>query len=217
MTRLLLGLLLALAATGTLASPAHAADELGLSRDGTSWSGSLDEPLFDPAFRWVPGDEEIESFFVRNQSSDAGELEIDLLGTPVDSLLETGDLEVATRVEGGRWVGVSETGYQPLSRARVAAGDSRRVDVRVRFDEASTNQSQETRLAFDFRVRLSQALPGDGSDGDAGDDGDADGDTDGSGVLPATGAPSSAWLLVFATSCVVVGGVLASRTEHRDG
>ena len=170
MTRLLVGLLLALVATWTLASPALAADELGLSRDGTTWSGSLDGPLFDPAFRWVPGDEEIESFFVRNQSRDGGDLEIDLLGTPVDSLMETGDLEVSTRVDGGPWVGVSETGYQPLSRARVAAGDSQRVDVRVRFDPTSANQSMETRFAFDFRVRLSQALPGD-RDGDGGDGG----------------------------------------------
>ena len=57
------------------ATPAVAADEIGLSSDGFSWGSTLPQPLFDPAFRWVPGDRETASFWVRNQSGDGALLD----------------------------------------------------------------------------------------------------------------------------------------------
>ena len=83
------------------AAPAIAADEVGLSSDGVSWGSALSEPLFDPAFRWVPGDRETASFWVRNESSDAALLDVAILGSSVDALMETGDLSVTVAVAGG--------------------------------------------------------------------------------------------------------------------
>ncbi len=197
-------LLLVMTTTTLLAVPgaAAAADEIGLSRDGRTWSAELAEPLFDPAFRWVPGDVETASFLVRNQAADTGDLTIDVIGTRVDTLLETGDLEVATRAGDGDWVAVSEPGTHRLSRTTVAAGAQERVDVRVSFDPASTNASQLTQLALRFTVRLSDSRAG----SDAG-----------AGLLPDTGAPRVAGLLVVAVGAVVGGLVLASRKENRRG
>jgi LPXTG-motif cell wall-anchored protein len=183
-----------------------------LSRDGVTWTPELVDPLFDSSVRWVPGDERTESFFVRNDSAQAGRLAIDILGTPVHTLLDTGDLDIDAQGAGGAWVSVSTPGtHRLLSDGSVPADDARRVDVTVHFDSASTNVSQLKSLELAFRVSLVQDVDEDGSDSD-GSDGSDDSD-DASGLLPDTGAPSPWWAL---GGLVTLGiGLLMSRRTPR--
>ena len=197
-----------------LAAPAaaQADDELGLSTDGRTWSSSLTTSLFDPDMRWVPGDSETSAFYVRNQSSDQGKLEIDVLGSEVDSLLETGDLHVATRVGDGDWVSVSAPGRQDLSRSRVAPRDVAKVAVRVSFDYSSPNPSQVKRLKLAFAVRLTQSSDVAAGGAELGDDGN---DARGlNGLLPNTGtALGLTWVLLAG---MLLGGGLLLISKKKD-
>ncbi|RZI86994.1 MAG: LPXTG cell wall anchor domain-containing protein [Microbacterium sp.] len=226
---LLLAVVLVSLALG--ASSAAAADEIGISEDGTSWGAGLDEPLFDPAVRWVPGDSRTESFFVRNQGPSGASMTIEARSADRDDLLEDDEIDLRARVAGGRWVelrnGVAST---RLTDREIAEGGVVEVDVNARFDPSSTNQSQVKRLALDFRVRLSDAAGADGeSDADADGGADADADADGSGVdadldlpvagvadgtLPDTGTTTDRWLLVIAGSLVLTGATLLARRRE---
>lgn len=199
------------------AAPASAANELGLSSNGTTWSATLPTPLFDPAFRWVPGDVEESSFYVRNQSSETGVLRVDMMDTAVRSLMETGDLEVAARVGAADWVAVTTAGAQTLVEdEQIPAGGVRRVDVRVSFDPLSPNTSQAQLFDLRFDVNLSQeasvlppAGPGDG-------DGDGSG-TDNNGNLPGTGSTLSRGLLLLAVTLCAGGlGLVGFGRRDRD-
>jgi hypothetical protein len=187
--------LLVAAALLTLSvAPAHAAGELELSRDGVTWATDLVEPLFDSSVRWVPGDVRAESFFVRNDSAQSGRLSIDIMGSPVHTLLDTGDLDIDARGAGGAWVSVSTPGtHRLLSQGQVPAGDARRVDVTVHFDAASTNESQLKSVELAFRVGLVQDTL-DESDGSK-DAGEGDDTNDATGLLPDAGGPPLWWAL----------------------
>jgi len=208
--------LLAMAALLVLTgAPAHAADELMLSRDGVTWTPELVDPLFDASVRWVPGDVRTESFYVRNESEQAGRLSIDILGTPVHTLLDTGDLDIDAQGAGGAWASVSTPGtHRLLSDGSVPADSARRVDVTVQFDSASTNVSQLKSLELEFRVGLVQNVDEDGSDSDGADGSDdSDESDDASGLLPDTGAPSTWWAL---GGVVTLGiGILMTRRTLR--
>jgi hypothetical protein len=200
-------------------SSAVAADELGLSNDGVYWSSQLAAPLFDPAFRWVPGDREESAFWVRNQSSDGATLDVALVGSGVDSLMETGDLTVAVRAEGGPWRSANQVGRQSLiSSLSVEPGHTEKVTVSVVFAAASTNESQVLQYDLKFDVRLTQDTSG-GSDGRSDDEDDSDGsdghDDDG---LPGTGGLPW-WVLPFGSG-LVAGGVslaMCTRKERTHG
>lgn len=201
------------------ATPAVAADEIGLSSDGVAWSSSLSQPLFDPAFRWVPGDSETASFWVRNQSDDDALLDIAILGTSVDSLMETGDLSVTVAAAGGGGGSTTTTGrHELLSSRAVRPGQTERIDVTVAIDPDATNQSQVKALDLQFEVRLTQD---DGTSGgpDGGDDADhGDGDDDGddrNGFLPGTGG-SAPWLMPAGLLGIVVGLLAVAVTRRRD-
>lgn len=199
-------LALALLLLSATAAPA-AESRLGLSRDGVTWVSSIEQPLFDPEFRWVPGDREVASFFVRNQSGEPAQMAVDVLGSRVDSLLRTGDVAVAARADGGPWRDVSGTGRQRLLAFEpTSAGETRRVDVRVSFDPASSNQSQVLRWALDLRVLLRQS-----SDGTAGSGGGAS--PDGGGLLPNTGAPAF-WSLFAGLALAISGLIVALRRRQ---
>lgn len=183
--------------------PAAASDELGLSRDGTTWAPDLSDPLFEAAVRWVPGDSRTASFYVRNQSGQAGTLSLDILGTATDSLMQTGDLSVEAHGAGGDWTPVTEPGtHRLLSAGQVPSSATRRVDVTVTFDPASSNQSQVRSLDLALQVRLIQDVE-DNTPGD-------DASDDGLGLLPDTGGPSP-WTVAIAAGLVLVGTLTARR------
>lgn len=226
MRRLLLTALIALALLGATSTSAVAADGpvIELSRDGVTWSQDLDEPLFDPAMRWVPGDSETSSFFVRNQGGTAGDLAVDIIGTGNEqALLDSGDLHVTAQGGGGEWQTVSGRGENRLLTALdLADGSVARISVNVTFDEGSTTPTQLEFASFAFRVTLSQSV--DAPVGDDGGPGDAAGGDKGvteaivDAVLPATGAADMRWVLAIAAILLGSGSaiVVDSRRGERD-
>ncbi|KRF11495.1 hypothetical protein ASG90_17335 [Nocardioides sp. Soil797] len=196
---------------------AQAADELGLSWDGRSWSGHLNGSLFDPSVRWVPGDVRTNEFYVRNEASDGGNLTISVESRDQDQLLRDDDINLSARIGSEHWVLLERTGKNfRLNSEALGAGDRRKVEVRASFDPASTNQSQRDELALKFRVTLADARAG-SSDGD-----DQDGSDDNSnGLLPDTGAPVVGWSIVVGGVAVGVGLALMKRRrgegENQDG
>lgn len=210
----------AAAAVVTLvAAPAHADEEIGLSRDGVTWSQELDAPLFDPGFRFVPGDVETRSFQVRNDGPSAGLLTVQVVATDPSALLLADDFTIEARVAGGAWVDV-EAGTTPVrTELQVAQGAQTQVAVRASFDWESTVQVR----SVPFRVVLTLEEDGDVGGVDEGNgNGDGDGDGNGGGDvggesdgLPATGsaiAPGLFWL----AAGLIGGGVALVRRRERE-
>lgn len=208
------------AAVVTLAAaPAHADEEIGLSRDGITWTETLGAPLFDPGFRFVPGDVETRSFQVRNQGPSAGLLTVEVLAADPSALLVADDFTIEARVAGGPWVDV-EAGTTPVRTELAVARNARtQVAVRATFDPDSTRQLQRV----PFRVLLSLEEDGsvggidqggDGSDGDDGDDGSVGGVEDGG--LPATGSAVAPGLFWLAAACIGGGVALVRRREREE-
>ena len=200
-----LGLMIAAATVllGLGIAPASAANELGLSPDGVTWGDALPGPLFDPALSWVPGDSETRTFYVRNQSSDDAILNVTLLTGPVETLVDTGDLKVSAKVGSGAFTSAQTAGeHRLVNQVPVAAGEVRKVSVKVDFDAASTNQSQRLELDLRFRVSLSQDTtavqpPNNGGNGNGNGGGDGD--------LPNTGSVVTPWMLLLAGALVGSG------------
>ena len=190
-----------------ISGPASAADEIGLSRDGITFTSSLSGSLFDSAFIWVPGDVESETFYVRNQGGDTARLTVDILGEQISDLIETGDLHV-TATSGSHSHTISTPGdHRLLSIPGVAANQIVPVTVTVAFDQASTNETQLLSSDLTFRINLKQtsAVLGEG-------------DEDGDGLLPDTGALTPLWLAGLAAICIGSGAALISRRRtHTEG
>lgn len=139
-------------------APAHADDRLGLSRDGSTWSPALTTPLFSAPLRWVPGDVRTESFWVRNQSTDAAQLSL----TASRRGAAAAGIEVRGRVGSGSWVLLDDS--VSLTGGRLAAGERRRVDVRVSLPAGAGNTTQRLTTPVDFTARLVSVEAGPGDD-----------------------------------------------------
>jgi hypothetical protein len=209
---LALALVLALVVPGSaLTPPALAAPEIGLSLDGQTFAEQLAMPLFEPGMRWVPGDDETRTFFVRNQGPSGATMTIEALTPGGDPVLES-DIALSTRVDGGPWVPLDPTvAATDLTVQPVAVGQVATVDVRAVFDPASTNQTQQRELPLTLRVTLAEAVPG-GEDGGSGPDG-----SDSDGLLPGTGATlGGGTLLLGLLLCLAGAAVIARRGREVD-
>ncbi len=221
---------LALLTLGLLALivPASAATtRLEFSPDGSTWSANLSAPLFDPSFRWVPGDEKIESFFVRNRSTEDARLAVDLLGTGRDDLTSDGELSVAARAGSDEFAtSRTTTGCNRLiAEVSLAPQQVQRIDVRVGVDFATPNAAQRDATDLDLQVRLREdvdgstspssscgsAEPGAGGP-DSGNPGGGDpgsGDPGSGGTVnDGTGTPGGSGPLTPATQVGPIGGLL---------
>jgi LPXTG-motif cell wall-anchored protein len=222
MRRALALVVLALGIFAGTAGSASAADELGLSPDGVTWAATLPGPIFDPAFRWVPGDSEIGTFYVRNQSTDDGVLGLTMQAAEVTDLIETGDLTVSARVDGGAWNGVTTAGpHDLITDESVPAGAVRKVEVKVDFDPASDNQSEEKVLDLGFTVSLHQAAevsgPGNGNNGGNGGSNNGSGNNgSGNGSLPNTGSDIRPWMFLVSGLSIAFGVILARRASTKE-
>lgn len=179
--------------------------ELGLSRDGVSWSRSLDAPLFDPEVRWVPGDVRTARFYVRNQAASRGAMTVTVRSVRRDALLETRTLTVAARSDGGEWRAVDGPSLVPIVDADlIASGDAVPVDVRVAMDVEAPNRTMVLATDLEFTVQLADARAvADGGSGDGG------GSEDG---LGSSGASVPAWLVLVGALALFAGtGLLLAR------
>jgi hypothetical protein len=217
---LLLACLIAAAPSG-----ASAADEIGLSKDGSSWSTTLAVPLFDPDFRWVPGDDESTSFFVRNQGPSGAQLKISAQSADTDQLLRNEDIALFARADGGPWLELQNgVATAELTDGAIERSGMARVDVRVRFNPASTNPSQNRSLSLTFVVTLTDAAvgnvdndndDGDGDDSSGGDDDDSGGRNEDDG-LPGAGSSISPQTLWIAAVLIGAGLALVRRARREE-
>ncbi|WP_436699899.1 hypothetical protein [Nocardioides sp. BYT-33-1] len=201
----------ALLAVGAAAAPAYADDEIGLSTDGVTWLPQLTAPLYDSAFRWVPGDVEERSFRVRNDGPSAGELSVEVLAADPVGLLASPDLQLEARVGQGPWTEIlaGTTKVQPTVLA-VPRGADTSVTVRGTFRPETTTRFHEI---ADFEVRVTLAEDGEVA-GVEDEGGDEAGDVAG-GALPDTGSPVGIGLIWLAAGLVGVGLALVRPARHR--
>lgn len=198
---------------GLIATPtsAHAADEIGLSRDGASWAPTLPGPLFDSSHIWVPGDAETATFHVRNLGPTGATLTVEARSDDTDELLSNDDIALQVRVDDAQWLDL-ENGVpsEPIGAQAIGKGDSVQIDVNARFNPASPNRSQEKSLPLEFTVTLSQVAPSEGG---------SEGEPRGGGeesprLLPTTGARITVGSLIAGILMLVVGAALARRREE---
>lgn len=126
---------------GARPTPAHAVTGIAFSRDGSSWGSALNGPLFSSSIRWVPGDVRTERFYVRNDSNLIAKMDVAVIATSVQELIDTGDLAVAVRIGNGDWQATSVAGTHDLASRTVNVGESYPVEVRVSFLAEATNSS----------------------------------------------------------------------------
>lgn len=193
-----------LAPMASATSPAHAGGKLGLSSDGIHWGSGLTEPLFDPQMRWVPGDSETATFYLRHQADGAAELSIDVISSGSRVLMGAGDLQISAS-GGGEWTTVSEPGiHRLLASPNMRAGSMTPVQVNVALSSESKNITQFQGLRLSFRITLSEAFP-------EASTADQQGKT-----LPHTGAPRVLWIAVVAALLVGTGSAFAMTRRIRE-
>ncbi|NYJ01601.1 LPXTG-motif cell wall-anchored protein [Nocardioides thalensis] len=197
---------LALSAALALAAadvPSAHADDLALSSDGRHWRNDLRQPLFDRGFRWVPGDSEVEKFYVRDDGPTDATMTVAVTTRDPADLLPDDDIEIAARVSRGEWIPLRNgADLSPLVRRDVERGEVARVDVRVDFLWESTNQSMTDLLPLDLVVTLAQR------------------GTDPGGHLPDAGSGVSRWLVLLGAALLGSGVALVAgrrRQERADG
>ncbi|HWJ82690.1 MAG TPA: LPXTG cell wall anchor domain-containing protein [Nocardioides sp.] len=184
--------------------PAQADDQVGLSPDGQHWTDQLRRPLFDADQKWVPGDSEVRSFYVRDDGPTDARMTVQVLLRDADSLIPLDDVELSARAHRGRWRALDVVGSgTALLQAPLADGETVRVDLRARLRWAAKNDAQTGRLPLDLVVTLTQASAG---------------HTD--GFIPGTGNTVESWLVLLAG--LLVGGgvavlVVRRRREQADG
>lgn len=209
--RLLLAALLASLAVAGGAAPARADDEIALSLDGQTWVPALTAPLFERDLRWVPGDVETRSFYVRNLGPTDSRLLISVVASGDDQLVDDDDVALAVRAEGGPWASLDNgDDVAPLVREPVDRGDAVRVDVRAAFRWSSSNQTMIAKLPLRIEVVLREDV-GDGGDGDGDDGGGGTG-----GLLPGTGSSVPWWLVAVAGGGVAAGVTLVVAGRRRE-
>lgn len=209
MRRVVVSGLAALVVTVALGAPAGAENgadgrEVTISLDGEYYQQETSDPLFDPSFRWVPGDVRISRFWVRNEADEAGDLTIDLVPRERTDLFRSGYLTVSARAGRGTWTTArSDTELRLLSAKDLPSRAAVPVSIRVSVAADAPNGTMVLGTDFDFRVTLADARAG-------GPDGTTD---DPSGSLPDTGASTSWWVVPLGLLLVAAGALLLRRRE----
>ena len=209
--------LLAVVSVLGLAVPATAAGHLQLSSNGVTWGNNLSAPLFDPVFRWVPGDSQTASFYIRNQTGQDAVLDLIMLPAQYGDLMKSGDLTVSGQVDGGTWVGATsaDNSHFLITSAPVPGKAVRKINIRIDFAGSSSNATQNRQVGLAFDVALTQAkaivlAPTQGGGHGSG----AGGKNPNS--LPNTGNDVSPLMILLAV-LLCAGGAALAVLSQRDG
>lgn len=191
-----------------------AADEIGFSDDGVTWSTQLAEPLFDPAVRWVPGDTRTATFFVRNQTDDPALLAIDVIATDTGGLLATGAITITATESGSTMTRVDSAGtHRLVSDTELRSGAAADVAITVRFDPGSNDQTQA--LAFELQVEAILAQDTAALSPSGGDNPPVTPPDGSAPDLPTTGAAFIRPLAVAATVFLTLGSLTVAARRRR--
>ena len=140
----------------TIPQPASAARRwqgLLLSSDGRHWTPSLQLPLFEKLVL-SPGTEQVQTFYVRNQSGGAASLRVTVRVTGSSGLLARPAFRLGVRTNGRLYHRVRHTGPQKVAQMRLAKGKIVPVNVRVRLLPRAGNKTMDGWLQFVTQVRL---------------------------------------------------------------
>lgn len=219
------------------AAPARADGELLVSADGTTWSAALMQPLFDPAVRWVPGDQREAGFWIRNTTGQPAQVALSFTAEDVDTLVASGTLTLEARITGGAWQPMLAQGVQHVVAAAIPGDSTTELRVRGSFAPDAGNATMTDVAHLDFTARLTEVdaepvvpPPGTpatpptsptpstpptppapvtpGSAVDAGNNGV---------WLPGTGMAIPNWLVVVGLAALIAGIALVSGTRVRRG
>lgn len=202
----------------TAGDPAYADDEhIGLSHDGRTWQPSLRAPVFDPDRRWVPGEIDRKSFYIRNEGPTTARLTVDVVagGRLVD------DIRLRGRVAGAAWHSLRNGSPSATLTREVLDRDSvTRVDLAIRYRWEASNATQHSSVPLEFVVHLEHAGPTEDGDGggageDTPDDSTENEADDGAGTLPGAGSAVPAWLLWLA-AMLIGAGLALGLAWHRE-
>lgn len=150
-------------------APALAAEgDLLVSTDGVTYSADNTLPVFPDSWRFVPGDSESQSVWVRNAADTAGTLRIDLIDPRSDDMVFASHLAIAATPEGepltpvGFDVGVANGACTVLGIAQtVAPYESVRIDIAAAVSTALTGQEGvRAKTSFALRATLVDAAAG---------------------------------------------------------
>ncbi len=204
----LAGLALVLGTTPAVAAQQQPA--LSLSRDGQRWAAWLDRPLFEPSRRWVPGDTQTATVWVRNLSSSPADLDLRVLGGGGGSAGAFRDLELSVAV-GGMPV-VLDSGH--VSRLAALTGPTR-VDLTLTLPARATDRAQQRVTAVSLRVGLTHVGAGTGRT-PSGSEVPLSGLSEPvGGHLPGRGAPPFGLPLAVVAVVVAVGAAFGGSVRHR--
>ena len=132
-------------------TPGHAqaqVSQLGVSLDGHTYYNSVSRPLFDPDRRWVPGDTESVSVWVRNLSADDAGLTVQVEDERGSGRLLS-DLQLTSRADDAPLVVNGSQTYQVG-----AGGRPVQLDLTLTLPAESTNNTQQLRASFRLEVAL---------------------------------------------------------------
>ncbi|SDS84540.1 hypothetical protein [Microlunatus soli] len=152
-----LGAMIIVAVSALTPASAVSQDEVQVSSDARHWQSDLDRPLFDPDARWVPGDVETTTLWIRNAATTAGTLRVAVDPLDHDQFLRHG-LHLRARASGSDWVTLAPDGSARRITGRLPAGATTQLWITASFDAAAGNVSQERRADLRLRVTLSQLI-----------------------------------------------------------
>ena len=209
--------LLAVVSVLGLAVPATAAGHLQLSSNGATWGNNLSAPLFDPAFRWVPGDSQTASFYIRNQTGQDAVLDLIMLPAQYGDLMKSGDLTVSGQVDGGTWVGATsaDNSHFLITSAPVPGKAVRKINIRIDMTGSSSNATQDRQVGLAFDVALTQGKAIVLAPTQGGGHGHGTGGKD-PNALPKTGNDVSPLMILLAV-LLCAGGAALAVLSQRDG
>jgi len=129
---------------------------LQLSGDGTRWSTSLSDPLFDPDDRLSPGDTATRVLYVRNDGAEDSGVQVTLAMSDDRAADGAKWAVVSARTDSGRWTYLRDPdSVLALRDLRLAPGEVRRVEVQATVNALAADAAMGRELRVDLGVHPS--------------------------------------------------------------
>lgn len=142
-------------------------DTLRLSADRVHWSPSLDEPLFDPAVHWSPGESGHRVLYVRNDGIRTSQVEMTVSVRAASD--KAGSWAVlSVRGDAAGWTSLRGPDSTTLLRSiTLAPGQLRRVELGATLDPRATAPAMagQLRIAVDVQVSADRVVRQQATDG----------------------------------------------------
>lgn len=159
MTRLAdVGVLALFGAAVVALAPVAASSGESVQPDRPAAFQDVPPELFDPAVRWVPGDQRTADLTLHNPTSADRRLSVAVRAPRPGGWVSRGAVTLSARVDGGRWIALDHQVPGALGRGPVLpAGETRQVQVRAQVHPWAGNRTRDERV---LQFALSLDPPG---------------------------------------------------------